>query len=81
MADQYQQQNYSQSSNNLGPDGININTASNDGPTNAHQSFYGRPNEKAMSEMKRIDANNMKSMGDKESQYASSSSNNIGVPR
>ena len=34
-----------------------------------------------MSEMKRIDVNNLKSMGDKESQYASSSSNNIGVPR
>lgn len=31
--------------------------------------------------MKRVDMNNIKSINDKESQYAKSSSNNIGVPR
>lgn len=67
MADQYQHQNYSQSSNNLGPDSAGLNPAGDGMQSDPQDPLYGRTNEKAMSEMKRVDVNNMKSMADKES--------------
>lgn len=76
--DQFQQQNLSLSSNNIGPDNVLHNPGVNNQPLQNNQSGYGLSNDKALSELKKIELYNAKSVNDKDSQYTA---NNMGMPR